>query len=380
MRKTIRDYLQTESASGVVLLAAAALAMIWANSPWSHIYQSFTDKWLFLINEGLMAIFFLVIGLELKRGFIEDQFSSASDVLLPLAAAVGGMVVPAVIYSFFNHDNPETIRGWATPVATDIAFAVGVLALLGPKIPNKLKLFLLSLAIYDDLGAIIIIAFFYSHGIDVPSLIYSGLVIAVLLFFNAFNIRFLIIYLFGGFLLWILFLRAGIHPTIAGVVTAFLIPELPYKGVTPIHYLEEKLHPWVAFLIMPIFAIANAGVRLADMKLSVLFDPIYLGIVMGLFAGKQLGVMGFTWFSIRNTRWGKMPYGANWLDIYGISLLCGIGFTMSLFLGTLSFQGQPHYLDEVRLGVITGSILSGIAGYAVLKLSIKKKMLLSSKG
>lgn len=374
MRKIIRDFLQLESASGIILLGAAVLAMIWANSPVGFVYEWFTQRWLFLINEGLMAVFFLLVGLELKRSFIEDQMSSVSDVMLPLASAVGGMIVPAVIYSFFNYDNPVTLKGWATPVATDIAFAVGILSLFGGnQIPNKLKLFLLSLAIYDDLGAILIIAFFYSSGVSVPYLIISGAVIIATLLMNAFNIRFIWVYLAAGFILWYLFLKAGIHPTIAGVVTAFLIPELPYKGVTPIHYLEEKLHPWVAYLIMPLFAMANAGLVFSGMSLSYLWDPVVVGIVLGLFVGKQIGVMGLAWLSMKTTRWAKMPYGTTWLDLYGVSLLCGIGFTMSLFLGTLSFQGYPTYLDEVRLGVILGSILSGVAGYSVLSLSIKRK-------
>lgn len=373
MRKTIRDFLQLESASGIILLAAALIAMVWANSPLGSYYLAFTNRWLFLINDGLMAVFFLLVGLELKRSFIEEKLSSASDVMLPMAAALGGMLVPALIYAYFNYDNPITLKGWATPVATDIAFAVAILTLFGNKIPNKLKLFLLSLAIYDDLGAILIIAFFYSSGVSVPCLILSGLVIVAALLMNAFRIRFVWVYLLAGGVLWFLFLKAGIHPTIAGVVTAFIIPEIPYKGVTPVHYLEEKLHPWVAYLIMPVFAIANAGLALGGMSISHLWDTVVLGIVLGLFVGKQVGVMGLIWLSMKTTRWAKMPYGTTWLDLYGMSLLCGIGFTMSLFLGTLSFQGYSHYLDEVRLGVILGSILSGVAGYYILALSIKRK-------
>lgn len=375
MRKIIRDFLQLESASGMVLFAAAVLGMICANSSICYLYDNFTNSWLFIINEGLMAIFFLLVGLELKRGFLEDQFSRASDVLLPLAAAVGGMVVPAVIYSLFNHQNPETVNGWATPVATDIAFAIGVLTMFGKNIPRSLKLFLLSIAIYDDIGAILIIAFFYSHGVSIIYLVLAGLIIGGLLLMNAFKIRFLFLYLLGGFLLWVVFLKGGIHPTIAGVVTAFLIPELPYKGVTPVHYLETKLHPWVAFLIMPLFAFANTGLPLAQVDVAMLLDGVTVGIVLGLFVGKQLGVFGVTWLSMKTTQWAKMPSGTTWMEIYGISLLCGIGFTMSLFLGTLSFQGHSHYIDEVRLGVIIGSILSGIAGASVLALAINKKTL-----
>ena len=374
MRKIIRDFLQMESASGMVLFTAALTGMIWANSPLSYVYDKFTDSWLFLINEGLMAVFFLLVGLELKRGFLEEQFSRASDVLLPLAAAIGGMVVPALIYSFFNYQNPETAHGWATPVATDIAFAIGVLTLFGKNIPRSLKLFLLSIAIYDDIGAILIIAFFYSHGVSILYLTFAGLMMGGMLLMNAFKIRSLTVYLLGGFLLWVVFLKGGIHPTIAGVVTAFLIPEVPYKGVTPVQYLETKLHPWVAFLIMPLFALANTGLPLAQVNVAMLLDRVTVGIVLGLFMGKQMGVLSVTWLSMKTTQWAKMPSGTNWLEIYGISLLCGIGFTMSLFLGTLSFQSHSHYIDEVRLGVIIGSILSGIAGAGVLALAMNKKI------
>ena len=371
MRKIIRNFLQLESASGIILFAATLTAMIWANSPFSHIYEQFTSSWLFIINEGLMSVFFLLVGLELKRGFIEDQFSRASDVLLPLAAAAGGMIVPALIYLFFNFHNPITANGWATPVATDIAFAIGVLALFSRHIPRSLKLFLLSIAIFDDIGAILIIAFFYSHDLAVIYLFYAGLMIVALLLLNAMKVRFLFVYLAGGAVLWLLFLLSGIHPTIAGVITALLIPEIPYKGVTPVHYLEEKLHPWVAYLIMPLFALANAGLSLQNVHADMLFDSVVVGIVLGLFLGKQIGVLGVTWLSIKTTRWAKIPVHANWLQLYGIALLCGIGFTMSLFLGTLSFQNQSQYINEVRIGVMTGSILSGLAGALVLAIAVK---------
>lgn len=375
MRKIIRDFLQLESASGLILFAFALVGMLWANSPLSYLYENFTKSWIFAINEGLMAVFFLLVGLELKRGFIEDRFSKASDILLPLAAAVGGMVIPALIYTLFNFHNPETVGGWATPVATDIAFAIGVLSLFGKKIPRQLKLFLLAIAIYDDIGAILIIAVFYSHGLSFIYLLYSGLIVATLLLLNAAKIRYLWIYLAGGLLLWFLFLKAGIHPTIAGVVTAFLIPETPYKNtsLTPVHYLESLLHPYVAFFIMPLFALANTGLPLWRVNVSMLFDSVTIGIILGLFLGKQIGVISMTWLSIKTTRWARLPLDSNWLLLYGVALLCGIGFTMSLFLGTLSFQDHSHYIDEVRLGVIIGSILSGVAGASVLALAINRK-------
>jgi NhaA family Na+:H+ antiporter len=373
MRKIIRDFLQLESASGVVLFAAALVAMLWANSSFYPIYAQFTNTWLFIINDGLMAVFFLLVGLELKRGFLEGQFARASDVLLPLAAAVGGMIVPALIYMSLNYADPVTLQGWATPVATDIAFAVGVLTLAGSRIPRSLKLFLLSIAIFDDIGAIVIIAVFYSHHLAYIYLFYATLVVLSLLMCNALRVRFLAVYLLGGAVLWALFLKAGIHPTIAGVITALLIPELPYKGVTPVHYLESLLHPWVAFGIMPLFALANAGLSFDQVHLSMLVDSVVLGIVLGLFVGKQMGVMAATWFSMKTTRWAVMPTGATWLEVYGIALLCGIGFTMSLFLGTLSFQGQNEYINEVRLGVMIGSLLSGMTGAAVLALAARRR-------
>ena len=373
MRKIIRDFLQLESSSGIILFAAALLAMLWANSPFYPIYKQFTNTWLFLINDGLMTVFFLLIGLELKRSFLEGRFSSASDALLPIGAAIGGMVVPALIYLALNLSDPVTANGWATPVATDIAFAIGVLTLFGRGISQSLKLFLLSIAIFDDIGAILIIAFFYSGDIALIYLFYAGFVIVGMLFMNAFKIRSLVPYLLGGVVLWVLFLQSGIHPTIAGVITAFLIPELPYKGVTPVRYLEAKLHPWVAYGIMPLFALANAGLNLGGVSGHMLLDSVVLGIVLGLFLGKPIGVLGVIWISLKTTRWAQLPEGSTWLEIFGIALLCGIGFTMSLFLGTLSFQGQSDYITEVRLGVMIGSILSGIVAAGVLALAIKRK-------
>lgn len=373
MRKNIRDFLQLESASGITLFAATLAAMIWANSPLSYVYEKFTDSWLFLINEGLMAIFFLLVGLELKRGFLEDKFSRASDILMPMAAAVGGMLVPALIYLAVNYHQPVAMRGWATPVATDIAFALGVLSLFGKKIPQQLRLFLLSIAIYDDLGAILIIAFFYTNHVVVSYLIYAALTILFILLLNAFKIRFIFLYLLGGALLWVMLLNSGIHPTLAGVITALLIPETPYKGVTPVHYLESILHPWVAFLIMPVFALANAGLIFSQLRWGMLIDGVTAGIVLGLFIGKQVGVLGTVWLSVKTTTWAKLPVNTNWLELYGIALLCGIGFTMSLFLGTLSFQSEARYINEVRLGVMLGSILSGVAGAYILKLAISKR-------
>jgi Na+:H+ antiporter, NhaA family len=373
MRKKIRDFLQLESASGIILLAAAILALLAANSPFSQLYQQFSDGLHFYVNEGLMAIFFLMVGLELKRGFVEGKRVRAGDILLPLAAAAGGMAVPAAIYLLFNSHDPVTTQGFAIPVATDIAFAIGVLTMFGNKVPRSLKLFLLSIAIYDDLGAIIIIAIFYTQHLAFQYLVFAGLTIFALLLVNAFNLRSLAIYLMGGVLLWVLFLKAGIHPTLAGVVTAMLIPEIPYRGETQINYLEKLIHPYVAFGIMPLFALINAGLPLQSVSFSMLFDTVTIGIILGLFVGKQVGVMGVTWLSIRTTRWARLPAEIDWLSLYAVALLCGIGFTMSLFLGNLSFQGNLHYMNEVRLGVILGSLLSGLAGASIMMLAIKRK-------
>ncbi len=374
MRKIIRNFLQLESASGITLLAAALFAMLWANSPFYPIYMQFTNTCLFIINEGLMAVFFLLVGLELKRGLLENKAANISEWLLPLFAAFGGMLMPALLFLLFNYQDPIAARGWATPVATDIAFALGVLTLVGRSIPQSLKLFLLSIAIFDDIGAILIIAVFYSRSLAYIYLFYAVAVIISLLLLNAVKIHSLIFYLLGGALLWYCFLNAGIHPTIAGVITAFLIPELPpqRKGQSPVHYLEDKLHPWVAFGIMPLFALANAGLPLQQVSASMLFSTVVVGITLGLFLGKQLGVLGATWICMKTTRWAKLPAGASWLDLYGIALLCGIGFTMSLFLGTLSFHGQSDYINQVRLGVMMGSILSGLAGAFILSLVIKQ--------
>ena len=372
MRKKIRNFLQLESASGILLVIAAVMAMVLANSPFRGIYQTFTGQIEFIVNEGLMAVFFLLVGLELKRGFIEDPFSRAADVLLPLAAAIGGMVVPALIYLLFTYQDPSIARGWSTPVATDIAFALGVLTLFGRHIPKALKLFLLSIAIYDDLGAILIIALFYSNDLAPIYFFYAALTVLMLLLLNAFRIHYLLLYLLGGVVLWFMLLKAGIHPTIAGVLTAMLIPELPYRGMTPVHYLEEKLHPYVAFGIMPLFALVNAGFALNEINAGMLVNGVVLGIVCGLFVGKQLGVMAVTWLSIQTTRWARLPLETDWLTFYGVALLCGIGFTMSLFLGTLSFQGQNDHINQVRLGVMAGSILSGLVGAGVLALAARR--------
>lgn len=368
----LQKFLKLESASGIILFAMAVLAMIWANSPLAFIHQKFIDASLFFINEGLMAIFFLVVGLELKRGFLEGQFSRLSQILLPAAAALGGMIVPALIYLALNYSHPETVIGWATPVATDIAFALGVLSLFGRRVPIALKLFLLALAIFDDLGAILIIAFFYSSDLSALLLLLSVVLGLILGLFNVLSIRSLIPYLLVGVGLWFCLLHSGVNPTIAGVVLALTIPGAQGGRYSPLIYLEAKLHPWVAYLIMPLFALANAGFAMPEATDSLWFDSVVLGIALGLFIGKQMGVFSFSWLVIR-LGWAKLPEKSSWLMLYGVALLCGIGFTMSLFLGTLAFENENIYLAEVRLGVIIGSILSSLAGAVILSVAFARK-------
>ncbi len=358
--RRVQQFLKLESSSGIILLVMAVVSMIWANSPLAYLHQTFKGNFLFFINNGLMAFFFLLVGLELKRGFFDGPLSSLSQVMLPAFAAVGGMLVPALIYVWINIDNPDTIRGWATPVATDIAFAVGVLSLFGRRVPSGLKLFLLALAIFDDIGAIIIIALFYSHGISWAWLGMTLVLIGVLILMRKSATYKLLPNLMIGVLLWVSILLAGLHPTIAGVILALLVPISADRSKSYVHKLEAHLHPWVAYLIMPLFALANAGFSLTGIHAGQLLDGVVLGIILGLFFGKQIGIIGAVCIA-RLFNWATLPQNTSWFALYGVSLLCGIGFTMSLFLGTLSFN-QEFYLAEVRMGVMLGSVLSGLAG------------------
>jgi len=372
----IKRFLQLESAGGMMLFVMAFFAMAWANSPFATFHQQFINKFLFLINDGLMTLFFLVVGLELKRGFLEGQLSRLSEVILPFFAAFGGMVVPVMIYCWVNAAHPETLKGWSTPVATDIAFALGVLSLFGQRVPVALKLFLLALAIFDDIGAIIIISLFYSTGISYPFLLLSLILISVLFLLNRSRVLSLNPYLCIGLLLWLSLLYGGIHPTIAGVLLAMFIPAAENQEYSPLHSLEDVLHFWVVFVIMPLFALANAGFSLQELTLGEFTKEVVLGITLGLFLGKQIGVFLFSWVLIR-LKFAKLPEGCSWSQLYGVSLLCGIGFTMSLFLGTLSFPHEATYLAEVRLGVIMGSFLSGLLGAIVLIFALNKRGLSS---
>ncbi len=364
MRHLLQRFLQLESSSGILLFLMAVLAVLWANSPLAYLHQKWIDHFLFWINEGLMSLFFLVVGLELKRGFLEGELSRFSQILLPAVAALGGMVIPALIYVAFNYHDPVTFRAWATPVATDIAFAMGALSFFHRHVPTALKLFLLALAIFDDIGAIVIIIFVYSHGLSLSWLLYATLLFFLLCTFNVFSVLAWLPYLIAGVALWFCLLQAGIHPTIAGVLLALTIPAKP-KNQSLLHSLENALHPWVAYLVMPLFALANAGFSVKEFSWQTLSDTVVLGIIFGLFIGKQLGVFGFSWLLIRSG-FAKLPEKTSWVSLYGVSILCGIGFTMSLFLGTLSFTSDNAYLTEVRLGVMLGSILSGVLGMVIL--------------
>ena len=383
MRNALTRFLQLESASGLLLIGAAVLAMTINNSPLSFLYNGLLDvpvavqigalqiakPLLLWINDGLMALFFLLIGLEVKREVLEGQLRQPAQLVLPGAAAIGGMLIPALVYWWLNHDNPAAASGWAIPMATDIAFALGVLALLGKRVPVSLKLFLMTLAIIDDLGAIIVIALFYSSELSNLSLILAAVFLSILILMNRFGVSTLGPYLIIGTFLWICVLKSGVHATLAGVVLALTIPMRNREHNSPLLSLEHALQPWVALAILPLFAFANAGVPLDGLSLDSFIHPVPLGITAGLLLGKTLGVFGFTWLTIQ-TGWAKLPQDANWGQILGLSILCGIGFTMSLFVGSLAFIPEvSEYAGMDRVGILTGSVLAALIGYAVCYLS-----------
>ena len=364
---------------GILLMAAAIAALLVANSPFSGLYDTFLSAYFSItlngeglgkplilwINDGLMAIFFFLIGLELKRELLEGKLKNPADVLLPGMAAVGGMIVPALVFVAFNWGNPETIGGWAIPAATDIAFALGILALVGSRAPVSLKVFLLTLAILDDLGAIIIIALFYTAELKAAYLGYALIPLAGLIILNIKGAHRIAPAILLGTIMWFLVLKSGVHATLAGVITAFCIPLVDKYGKSPLHSLENGLTPYVNFGIIPIFAFANAGVVLAGLSLADLLDPLPLGIALGLLVGKQVGVFGVCYLLVKSGV-AKLPYGANWTHVWGIACLAGIGFTMSLFIGGLSFESQ-ELMNQVRIGVLSGSVISGIMGYVILR-------------
>ena len=378
----LRKFLQLEAASGLILMAATAVALVWSNSPAAEVYVHLLHTpvnlgWAglgvaepasFWIDDALMVLFFLVVGLEIKREILEGQLAGFRRSLPPVIAALGGMAAPAAIYMALNWGNPITLHGWAIPSATDIAFSVAVLALLGPRVPQSLKVFLLALAIIDDLGAIAIIAVFYASGLSWLALGAAATLTVVLIAFNRFGVTRLLPYLVVGAALWACVLQSGVHATVAGVVLALTIPlrtRYPSSKPSPLVRLEEALHPWVAYGILPLFALANAGVPLAG-ALTGLFAPIPLGIALGLFAGKQAGVFLATRLAVA-LRIAVLPEGATWVQVYGVAIVTGIGFTMSLFIGTLAFGAVGEHVDQVRIGVLTGSLLSALAGYTVLR-------------
>jgi len=381
----IEEFLRLEASGGIILFSAAVAALLLANSPLQGTYDGLlatpvavqvgeleiAKPLLLWVNDGLMAVFFFLIGLEIKREFLEGELSSLSKMALPGFGAIGGMLVPALVYVAINHDTPANLDGWAIPAATDIAFALGVLALLGSRVPIGLKIMLTAIAIFDDLGAIIIIAVFYTEQLSVTSLLLAAVFITALVVVNLAGVRRIAPYILIGAALWVCVLKSGVHATLAGVVTGLAIPLKPAgpDGASPLKHLEHLLHPWVAFMILPAFAFANAGVSLAGIGFANFVEPVKLGISLGLFAGKQIGIMAFLWLCIA-LRIATMPDGTNWAQLYGVSLLCGIGFTMSLFIGSLAF-GHAEYDTPVRLGVFTGSILSALVGYLVIRMSTR---------
>ena len=384
--KSFKWFFKLEAASGLVLLFSAVLALILSNSAYADYYFSTLEKYLFIgfnnfglklsvlhwINDALMAIFFFFVTLEIKREFLQGELSNIKQALLPIIAAVGGMVVPALVYVYINLGDPETLNGWAIPSATDIAFSLGVLSLLGKRVPLSLKVFLTALAIIDDLGAILIIAIFYSGDLSIKYLSLMLVAFIGLLVINKFKIKKFLPYLILGIFLWDFTHNSGIHATIAGVLLAMTIPHRKKeKDFSLLIKVEHLISPYVAFGIMPLFAFANAGVSLEGLSFSSLLDKVPLGIVLGLFVGKQLGVFVFSYLSIK-LKIAQMPSNSNWYNFYGVGVLTGIGFTMSLFVGNLAFVDNMQYMDGVKIGVLTGSLLSTLFGYFLILLTPNK--------
>lgn len=375
MYQKLKYFFSLPTAGGIVLMVSAILGLVIANSPLSSAYFSFLDfnilglSTLLWINDLLMAIFFLYVGLELKREFLNGELATNSQRILPGLAAFAGLAVPAVIYFILNRDNAEAIQGWAIPTATDIAFALGIIAILGSRVPLSLKIFLTALAIIDDLAAIIIIAVFYSSSLQLNYLLGAAVCLIILIICNKRGITQPIVYAIIGAILWFLVLKSGVHATLAGVVLAMTIPlnnvKENAKGETPLIAWEHSLSNWVSFLVIPLFGFANAGVSFAGIDLSMLSHPIVMGVSLGLFFGKQIGVFGMVFIGEKIGLF-KRPNGATWLQVYGISLLCGIGFTMSLFISMLAFV-KPELQDLSKIGVFLGSLVSGLLGYAILR-------------
>lgn len=390
MKQKVSEFLKKDSAGGILLITTTIFALILVNSPLENIYHMFLhlhlsisigdfilDKsFLHWINDGLMAIFFLVVGLEVKREIIDGNLSSIREISLPAIAAIGGMLVPALFYLYFNSGDEVAMRGWAIPTATDIAFALGILSLLGNRVPLSLKIFLMALAIIDDLGAIVIIALFYTSEISMLSTYVALISLTILIIFNILGYSRKSLYFIVGLILWISVLKSGVHATLAGVALAFTIPfkAKDEKGqiFSPIKEIEHGLHPWITFFILPLFAFVNAGVDLRVIELNQMTNSVPLGIIAGLFLGKQIGVFGFSFIAIK-LKIASLPKDSSWLMLYGVSILTGIGFTMSLFITSLAFTDDALFAYTDKLAIIVATLLSSVIGYLVLKVAISKK-------
>jgi NhaA family Na+:H+ antiporter len=386
LSKPFKWFFQLEAASGLILLIAAIIALVFSNSNFSDFYFNTLEQYLFIginefglklsvhhwINDLLMAVFFFFVTLEIKREFIQGELSNLKKAMLPIVAAIGGMIVPAFFYVAINFTNSETLQGWAIPSATDIAFSLGILSLLGSRVPISLKIFLTALAIIDDLGAILIIAFFYSGDLNISYLCLILITYIFLIILNKLGFKKFLPYLLVGIFMWFFTYKSGIHATIAGVLLASTIPHrIKDKDFSLLVKIEHTISPYVAFMIMPLFAFANAGVSLEGLTMSSLLMPVPLGIVLGLFVGKQICVMLFSFFAVKFGI-AQMPDNSNWFSLYGVSILTGIGFTMSLFVGNLAFIESTQYIDGVKIGVLAGSLLSTIFGYLMLSIATKK--------
>ena len=384
----VNDFMRLESAGGILLLAAAVIAMLIANSPLANLYGELLDTTvaiqvgelsidkplLLWVNDGLMAVFFFLVGLEIKREVMEGELSSFSQVVLPGMGALGGMLVPAAIYAWMNWGDPVALDGWAIPVATDIAFALALLGVFGARVPTSLKIFLLTLAIFDDLAAIVIIAIFYSGDLSLSALLIGAVALLVAISMNMLGVTRTSGYILLGIVLWIAVLKSGVHATLAGVLIAFCIPIRDNQGESPLRRLEHDLHGPVAFAILPLFAFVNAGLSLSGMSIDDLIHPVTAGVVSGLFIGKPVGILVFVWLAV-SLRFARLPSNVNWTQLLGVAFACGIGFTMSLFIAGLAFEhGSGGYFGGDRLGILVGSILSAIAAYGVLHVSLPKSV------
>ncbi|MES1978858.1 MAG: Na+/H+ antiporter NhaA [Pseudomonadota bacterium] len=386
--RKLNEFIHSQSFGGIVLAVAALLALVISNSPWGASYQRLIDwpgelrvggDWLVLsktllhwVNDLWMAVFFFLVGLEIKRELLQGELASRSQAMLPVGAALGGMMVPALIYVAFNWGNPVTLRGWAIPAATDIAFALGILVLLGDRVPASLKVFLTAVAIIDDLGAIVIIAFFYTDSLSLQAALGAAAGLLVLAAMNRAKVMAIGPYVAVGLVVWLFVYKSGIHATVAGVLTALAVPLSDGKGGSPLKRAEHALHPWVAFVILPVFAFANAGVSLQGLTPASLLHTVPLGIAFGLIVGKACGVFGASWLLIRFAG-ARLPAAASFKQFFGVCVLCGVGFTMSLFIGALAFRGQSaDYETELKIGVLCGSIISAVLGTLLLRLCTQK--------